>query len=81
MSGLANLGITMSTNYDGTLSFDPTVLTSALNSDYSGVLGFFQNMNSWGRTFSTILNNAGHDFVERRFDPGREMRTAARNPR
>jgi flagellar hook-associated protein 2 len=59
VSGLANLGITMSTNYDGTVTFDPSVLTAALNSDYSGVLGFFQNVNSWGQTFSTILSNAG----------------------
>jgi len=59
VSGLANMGITMSTNYDGTISFDPTVLTSALNSDFGGVLGFFQNVNSWGQTFSTMLNNAG----------------------
>lgn len=59
VSGLPNLGITMSTNYDGTITFDPSVLTSALNSDYSGVLGFFQNVNSWGQTFSTTLSNAG----------------------
>ena len=59
VSALANLGITMSTNYDGTINFDPTVLTSALNSDYSGVLGFFQNLNSWGRAFSTTLTSAG----------------------
>ncbi len=59
VSGLANLGITVSQTDDGTISFDPTVLTSALNSDYSGVLGFFQNLDSWGQTFSTILNNAG----------------------
>ena len=59
ISGLANLGITMSTNYDGTISFDESVLTSALNSDYSGVLGFFQNVNSWGQSFSTMLSDAG----------------------
>ena len=59
ISGLANLGITMSTSYDGTLTFDPSTLTSALNSDFNGVLGFFQNMNSWGQRFSTMLNNAG----------------------
>ncbi|MGC1462613.1 MAG: flagellar filament capping protein FliD [Terracidiphilus sp.] len=59
ISGLANLGITVSSSDDGTISFDETVLTSALNSDYSGVLSFFQNLNSWGQTFSTILNNAG----------------------
>ena len=59
ISGLSNLGITMSTNYDGKIDFDPAVLVAALNSDYSGVLGFFQNVNSWGQTFSTILSNAG----------------------
>jgi flagellar hook-associated protein 2 len=59
ISTLANLGITPSTNYDGTISFDETVLTSALNSDYSGVLGFFQNVNSWGQSFSTLLSDAG----------------------
>jgi flagellar hook-associated protein 2 len=30
-----------------------------LNSDFSGAVGFFQNANSWGRTFATMLNNAG----------------------
>jgi flagellar hook-associated protein 2 len=59
VSDLANLGITPSTNYDGTISFDETVLTSALNSDFSGVLGFFQNLNSWGQSFTTLLNDAG----------------------
>jgi flagellar hook-associated protein 2 len=59
ISTLANLGITLSTSYDGTISFDETVLTSALNTDYSGVLGFFQNVNSWGQSFSTMLNDAG----------------------
>ena len=59
VSTLANLGITLSTSYDGTISFDETVLTSALNSDFSGVLGFFQNVNSWGQSFSTMLNDAG----------------------
>jgi flagellar hook-associated protein 2 len=59
ISGLANLGITVSSSDDGTISFDETVLTSALNSDYSGVLGFFQNADSWGQTFTTILSDAG----------------------
>jgi flagellar hook-associated protein 2 len=30
-----------------------------LNLDYSGVVGFFQNANSWGQTFSNMLTNAG----------------------
>ncbi len=59
ISTLANLGISMSTKYDGTLSLDATTLVSVLNSDYSGVLGFFQNVNSWGQSFSTMLTNSG----------------------
>jgi flagellar hook-associated protein 2 len=57
MNALTGLGISM--NNDGTISLDETSLDSVLNSDYSGVLGFFQDANSWGMTFSTMLNNAG----------------------
>jgi flagellar hook-associated protein 2 len=57
ISGLTDLGISM--NNDGTISLDETSLDSVLNSDYSGVLGFFQDANSWGMTFSNMLNNAG----------------------
>jgi flagellar hook-associated protein 2 len=57
VSGLTDLGLSM--NNDGTISLDETSLDSVLNSDYSGVLAFFQNANSWGMTFSTTLNNAG----------------------
>ena len=46
-------------NNDGSLTFDAASLDSVLNSDYSGVAGFFQNANSWGQSFSTMLNNAG----------------------
>ena len=46
-------------NNDGSLTFDAASLDSVLNSDYSGVAGFFQNANSWGQTFSTMLTNAG----------------------
>jgi len=54
---LSSLGI--SVNNDGSLTLDTSALNTLLNSDYSGVVGFFQNANSWGRTFSTMLNNAG----------------------
>jgi flagellar hook-associated protein 2 len=57
MNALTSLGFSM--NDDGTISLDETSLDSVLNSDYSGVLGFFQDANSWGMTFSTMLNNAG----------------------
>jgi flagellar hook-associated protein 2 len=59
LSTLANLGITVSSKDDGSLVFDATTLDSTLNSDYSSVVGFFQNASSWGQSFSTILNNAG----------------------
>jgi flagellar hook-associated protein 2 len=57
---LANLGITASANYDGTLSFDPGVLDSALNTDFNSVIGFFQGLNSWGQSVARILNGAGN---------------------
>lgn len=57
ISSLTTLGL--SVNNDGSLSLDVATLDSLLNSDYSGAVGFFQNANSWGQTFSTMLNNAG----------------------
>lgn len=57
IAGLAQLGV--SVNNDGTLSLDSTSLSSVLNSDYSGVVGFFQNANGWGLTFASAINNAG----------------------
>ena len=59
ISTLANLGITVSQTDNGTLTFDASVLDSVLNTDYAGVLGFFQDANSWGQSFSTMLGNAG----------------------
>ena len=57
INSLSSLGITM--NNDGTLALDASTLDSVLNSDFSGVVGFFQNANSWGMTFVKMLNNAG----------------------
>ncbi len=57
ISNLTQLGI--SVNNDGTLTLDSTSLDLVLNSDYSGVVGFFQNANSWGMTFANAINNAG----------------------
>jgi flagellar hook-associated protein 2 len=57
INSLTSLGI--SVNNDATLSFDANSLDSVLNTDYSSVAGFFQNANSWGQSFSTILTNAG----------------------
>jgi flagellar hook-associated protein 2 len=59
LSGLANLGITVSPKADGSLTFDAASLDSILNQDFSGAVGFFQNTNSWGRTFAGMLDDAG----------------------
>jgi flagellar hook-associated protein 2 len=59
ISTLASLGITISSSDNGTLTFDATSLDSVLNTDYSGVVGFFQNADSWGQTFANMLTNAG----------------------
>jgi len=57
VNGITTLGLGV--NNDGTLSLDSTALTSELNSDYSGVVNFFQNSNSWGVGFSNTLYNLG----------------------
>jgi flagellar hook-associated protein 2 len=57
INSLTSLGI--SVNNDGSLTFAAANLDSLLNSDYSSVVGFFQNANSWGQTFNTMLTNAG----------------------
>jgi flagellar hook-associated protein 2 len=57
VSGLTSLGV--SVNNDGTITFDAASLDSVLNADFSGVVGFFQNANGWGNTFSTMLTNSG----------------------
>ena len=57
IGNLTSLGI--SVNNDGSLTFDANALDSVLNTNYSGVVGFFQNANSWGQSFATMLENAG----------------------
>jgi flagellar hook-associated protein 2 len=57
INSLTGLGIGV--NNDGSLTFDASSLDSVLNSDYSSVVGFFQNTNGWGQTFSNMLENAG----------------------
>jgi flagellar hook-associated protein 2 len=59
-SDITNLsGLGISVNPDGSIALDITSLTSVLNSDYSGVQGLFQNVNSWGQTFADMLDNVG----------------------
>jgi flagellar hook-associated protein 2 len=61
ITSLNVLGI--SVNDDGTISLDSTTLNNELNSDYSGVISFFQNANSWGVDFSNALDNLGTSSV------------------
>jgi flagellar hook-associated protein 2 len=57
INNLTSLGI--SVNNDGSLELDAASLDSVLNSDYTGVVDFFQSANGWGQTFSNLLTNAG----------------------
>jgi len=57
INSLTTLGI--SVNNDGSLAFDANSLDTVLNTDFSSVSGFFQNANSWGQSFSSMLTNAG----------------------
>lgn len=57
VSTLSALGVSM--NNDGTISFDASQLDALLNTDFSGVVGMFQGINSWGVSFSNILNSSG----------------------
>jgi flagellar hook-associated protein 2 len=57
IGSLTGLGI--SVNNDGSLTFDANSLDAVLNSDYSSVVGFFQNADGWGQSFSNMLTNAG----------------------
>jgi flagellar hook-associated protein 2 len=57
VNSLTGLGI--SVNNDGSITFDASTLDSLLNTDYSGVVSFFQDANSWGSVFSNMLENAG----------------------
>ena len=57
ISSLTTLGIAV--NKDGSLTLNATSLDSLLNTDFNGVVGFFQNANSWGLNFANMLNSAG----------------------
>jgi flagellar hook-associated protein 2 len=57
LSSIDLLGLNV--NSDGSISLDASTLISALNNDFTGVQGFFQDANSWGLNFSNIVTNAG----------------------
>ena len=54
---LYQLGISI--NQDGTLKLDATTLDSILNSNYSDVVGYLQNSNSFGSKLQIALDQVG----------------------
>ena len=57
-SGIAAIGLSL--NSDGTLALDSDTLNSALNANYSSVVGLFQSAGGIGETLSTAVNNMGN---------------------
>jgi flagellar hook-associated protein 2 len=55
INSLISLGITASATDDGTITLNSDTLSSALNSDFNGVVSFFQNSGSFGTTFANTL--------------------------
>ncbi|MGA7523820.1 MAG: flagellar filament capping protein FliD [Acidobacteriaceae bacterium] len=63
ITSLSQLGITPSTNNDGTLTLDTSTLDSALNSNYQDVTNFFQASSgdtSFGTNLTSTLSNLGN---------------------
>ncbi len=57
-SNLAQLGITVGTN--GQLSLDASALNSTLQSNFTGVTNFFQNVGDFGQNLTTVLSGLGN---------------------
>jgi flagellar hook-associated protein 2 len=55
---LSTAGITL--NSDGTLTLDSDTLTTALNSNFNGIVGLFQNAGGVGESLATVLLNDGN---------------------
>ncbi len=62
VSTLANMGISVSTKDDGSLTFDATSLTSVLNSDYSGVVGLLPERQQLGPDVFKPADPGGNEF-------------------
>jgi flagellar hook-associated protein 2 len=58
IGNLAQLGISVSNT--GTLTLDNSTLDSILNSNYSDVVGFLQNSNSFGQSLAATLGTLGN---------------------
>jgi flagellar hook-associated protein 2 len=61
ISNLAQLGITVDASGNGALDLDTDTLDDALNSNFSDVMGFFQNTGSFGVSLLNTVNGLGGD--------------------
>jgi flagellar hook-associated protein 2 len=61
IQNLVQLGITVDASGSGALDLDTDTLDSALNSNFSDVMGFFQNTGSFGLTMMNTVNGLGGD--------------------
>jgi len=61
ISNLVQLGITVDASGNGTLDLDTDTLDSALNSNFSDVMGFFQNTGSFGVSLMNTVDSLGGD--------------------
>jgi flagellar hook-associated protein 2 len=61
ISNLVQLGITVDASGNGTLDLDTDTLDSALNSNFTDVMGFFQNTGSFGVSMMNTVNGLGGD--------------------
>jgi flagellar hook-associated protein 2 len=63
INSLVSLGITASASDDGTITLNSDTLSGALNSNFNGVVSFFQDSGSFGSSFANTLqglsNNGG----------------------
>lgn len=59
INSLVSLGISASASADGTLVLDASTLSNALNTNFDQVVSFFQNVGSFGSTFTQTLDGLG----------------------
>jgi flagellar hook-associated protein 2 len=64
INSLISLGITANVSADGTISLDADTLSSALNTNFSQVVSFFQDTGSFGSTFTNTLNGLGNSSAD-----------------
>ncbi len=57
LKSITSIGLSL--NGDGTLALNTDQLTGALNTNYAGVQGFFQNINGFGLSFEHAVDGAG----------------------